>query len=253
MPVVVSLALLAFSTPARAAHPLQTEDTGTQGAANVEIENGLQRARFGGTTLFTYQPQVSVGLAATVDAIVQPSWVSQRTTEAAGTSSALTASGLGDTNVDAKWRFRGVDPWSFAVRAGIAVPTGEHGLGLPRGEVSEHALLVATWDSAPTTAHFNIGLAHTPADASAPGTRATVAHVSAAVMQSLNERFIATVDSEIDQNPATGRSSPVGSILGGVIWTARPGLDLDVGYQLGVHAQPVNRQWMAGLTYRFAL
>ncbi len=26
---------------ARAAHPLQTEDTATQGAGNVEIENGL--------------------------------------------------------------------------------------------------------------------------------------------------------------------------------------------------------------------
>ena len=247
---VLLVASLAFATPGRAAHPLQTEDTGTQGAANVEIENGLQRARFGGTTLFTYQPQVSVGLTTTLDAIVQPSWLSLRSDDAAGASK---ASGPGDTNVDAKWRFWGVDPWSLGVRAGIAVPTGEHGLGLPHGEVSEHALLVATWDSAPTTAHFNVGFAHTPSAASAPGMRATVAHVSAAVMQSLDERFIVTVDSEIDQNPAADRSSPVGSILGGVIWTARPGLDLDVGYQLSVHAQPVNRQWMAGLTYRFAL
>jgi hypothetical protein len=239
--------LLACPLPGRAAHPLQTEDTGTQGEANVEIENGFQRAHADGTTQFTYQPQVSVGLAATVDAIVQPSWVSLRAPAAPG------ASGLGDTNLDAKWRFWGVDPWSLAVRAGIAAPTSEHGLGLPHGEVSEHALLVATWDSAPTTAHFNLGLVHTPVDASAPGARATVAHVSAAVMQSLNERLILTVDSAIGQNPAADRSGAVGTILGGVIWTARPGLDLDVGYQRSVHAEPASRQWMAGLTYRFAL
>ena len=71
--------MLALAAPsAFAAHPLQTEDTGTQGAANVEIENGLARARFDGTTLTTYQPQLSVGLATTVDAIVQPSLVWQR-------------------------------------------------------------------------------------------------------------------------------------------------------------------------------
>ncbi len=247
LPPLALAALFALSPAARAAHPLQTEDTGTQGAGNVEIENGFQRAKAGATRLFTYQPQVSVGLAPTFDAIVQPSWVSLQAPGQAG------ASGLGDTNLDAKWRFWGVDPWSLAVRAGVAAPTSQHGLGLPKGEVSEHALLVATWDSAPTTAHFNLGVAHTPRDTAAPGARATVAHASAAVMQAVNERFIVTVDSEIDQNPASNRSGAVGSVLGGLIWTAWPGLDLDVGYQLSVHAQPVNRQWMAGLTYRFAL
>ena len=243
LPPLIALATLSLAAGAcRAAHPLQTEDTGTQGAGNVEIENGFSRARFDGTTVFTYQPQVSVGLATTVDAIVQPSWVSVH--------SAADASGLGDTNLDAKWRFLGVDPWSLAVRAGLQVPTSQHGLGLQHGDVSEHALLVATWDSAPTTVHANLGLTHNP---SAPGARQTIAHVSAAVMQAINERLILTVDGGFGQNPDAGRGGWPGTILAGAIWTARPGLDLDLGYQVSLNAEPVNRQWLAGLTWRFAL
>ena len=243
---VVTLALgLPLAAPdAFAAHPLQTEDTGTQGTANVEIENGLSRARFDSTTLTVYQPQVSVGLATTVDAIVQPAivWL-----HAPGQSS---TSGLGDTNFDGKWRFYGSDPWSFAIRAGLLAPTSEKGLGLLHGDVSEHALLVATWDGTPTTVHANLGLTHVPR---APGTRTSVAHVSAAVMQQVSEKLILTADGEVDQDPDPSRRTWPGSLLAGAIWTVRPGLDLDVGWQRSFSAQPVNRQWMAGLTYRFSL
>jgi len=133
---------LAVSPAAFAAHPLQTEDTGTQGAGNVEIENGLARARQDGTQLTTFQPQVSVGLATALDAIVQPSLVRWR-------APGQCASGWGDTNLDAKWRFWGRDPWSLALRAGLQAPTSQHGLGVPRGQWGEHAVLVATWDAAP--------------------------------------------------------------------------------------------------------
>lgn len=243
--ILVSCLAIAVAAPAAfAEHPLQTEDTGTQGAGNLEIENGLAQSRQDGTRLTTYQPQFSLGLSTTLDAIVQPSLVQLR---APGQQP---ASGWGDTNVDAKWRFRGSDPWSFGVRAGLQLPTSQHGLGLPHGQVAEHALLVATWDASPTTVHANVGLTHAP---DAPGTRATAAHVSAALMQQINERLILTVDSEFDQDPDPHRHAWPGSVLGGVIWTARPGLDLDVGWQRSVDARPVDRQWMAGLTWRFAL
>ena len=242
---LLSIAALAFAaTTAFAAHPLQTEDTGTQGAGNVEVENGLARARLDGTTLTTWQPQVSMGLAPTVDAIVQPSlaWL-HRPAQAS-------VSGLGDTNIDGKWRFLGSDPWSFGIRAGLQAPTSQHGLGVPHGQASGHALLVATWDDSPTTVHANLGVTRVPR---APGTRATIAHLSAALMQALDERLVLTVDGEVDQDPNASRRTWPGSLLAGAIWTARPGLDLDIGYQRSFSAQPVVRQWMAGLTYRFAL
>jgi hypothetical protein len=226
-----------------AAHPLQTEDTGTQGLGNVEIENGFSRARFDSTTLAVYQPQLSVGLANPFDAIVQPS------VERRQSSGQPAVEGLGDTNLDGKWRFWGDDPWSLAIRAGVLLPTSRKGLGLQHGEVSEHALLVATWNDAPTTVHANFGLTRVPR---AAGARTTVAHLSAAVMQAIGQRLILTADCEIDQDPAAARRTWPGAALGGVIWRVRPGLDLDIGYQRSFDAQSLNRQWLAGLTWRFS-
>jgi len=238
---------LACAAPASfAAHPLQTEDTGTQGAGNLEIENGFARAGAAGTTLTVYQPQLSVGLAAAVDAIVQPSFEWQR-----GPGQPA-VSGRGDTNLDAKWRFWGSDPLSLALRAGVALATSQHGLGLARGTSSEHALLALTWDHAPTTVHADVGVTCMPRDAATP-VRRTLAGVSAAVMQQVDERLILTVDGSFGQDTDPHRSAWPGTLLAGAIWTARPGLDLDLGWQRSVDERPVTRTWLAGLTYRFSL
>ena len=243
---ILLAAFAAAGGAAFAAHPLQTEDTGTQGAANLELENGFSRERdrdAGATTVLAWQPQLSVGAAPTVDAIVQPSLVSVRARGAA------TRSGAGDTNLDLKWRFLGVDPWSLAVRAGLELPTARAGLGLRHGQLGEHVLLVATCDAAPTTLHANLGATHVPP---APGVRATSALVSAALLQQVDERLALTVDGQFTQDPDPARRAWPGDVLAGAIWTLRPGLDVDVGWQASLRAEPASRQWLAGLTWRFS-
>ena len=243
--LIFALALAATAPSSFAAHPLQTEDTGTQGAGNLEIENGLQHSRFDSTTQTTYQPQLSLGLATTLDAIVQPAYIWQHTPQER-------ASGLGDTNVDAKWRFWGSDPLSLAFRGGVALATNEHGMGLTHGKSSEHGLIALTWDHSPTTVHANVGITYVPRAPATPARRAMTS-VSAALMQQVNERLILTIDSTFAQAPNPHKASWPGTVLAGVIWTARPGLDIDFGWQRSVDDQPVTRTWLAGLTYRFAL
>ncbi|HEX4233654.1 MAG TPA: transporter [Caldimonas sp.] len=229
--------------PAFAAHPLQSEDTGTQGAGNVEIENGMSSTNSGGSTTFVYQPQVSYGLAQTIDLIVRPSWLETRSPGNASTR------GLGDTTVDAKWRFYGEAPWSFATRAGVTLATSEHDLGLPHGEASAHAILVCTFDAAPYTIHGNVSFTHNPRGS---GGRAQVTRLSAAVMWAANDQLILTGDAgaESASDPA-GHAWPA-TLLAGAIYTVRPGLDVDIGYQNTAHAAMTARQWLLGLTYRFA-
>ena len=60
----------------------------------------------------------------------------------------------------------------------------------------------------------------------------------------------AEVDEGQSVDPRDDRASA--TCLGGLIWTLVPGLDADLGYQAEVHGASV-RQWLAGLTYRFAL
>jgi Putative MetA-pathway of phenol degradation len=231
---------------AHAAHPLQTEDTGTQGTGNVEIENGFERVRSGPDAIFTYQPQVSIGLSPTFDAIVQPSFIGWHTQGPGGPD----ASGLGDTNADFKWRFLGIDPFSFAVRAGLELPTAQHGLGLPHGDVATHALAVMTIDQAPTSWYANLGVTHNPELA---GTRATLAGVSGAVLHAVTESFYLTADTSFGQSNDPRRHGWPGTLLGGIIYTVRPGFDLDLGWQASLHDAPVSRAWLAGATWRFAL
>lgn len=237
------VATLAVARAAFAAHPLEAEDTSTQGKGNVELENGLSWLSTGGATAFTYQPQISYGLAPTLDLIVQPSWVRG--------PGALDdrVQGLGDTNLDVKWRFYGSAPWAFGARLGVTLPTSQHGLGLPHNKPSAHALLLATYDAAPFTFHGNVGLASNPEGS---GLKKWESRVAGAVMWAINEHLILTTEAVADANPnPASRAWPM-TVLVGAIYTIIPGLDIDVGYQSTVRARVSSREWLIGFTYRFA-
>jgi hypothetical protein len=64
------------ASAAYAGHPMLSEDTGTQGRGNTEIELGYAWSRQDRTAIFLFQPQVSYGTSSTLDLIVQPSWSS---------------------------------------------------------------------------------------------------------------------------------------------------------------------------------
>jgi len=226
-----------------AAHPLVTEDTGTQGVGNAELEHGVSWIREGDTRSFVFQPQLSYGVLPELDFILQPSWLSSRTVNSPRVT------GFGDTALDAKWRFFGEAPLSAAIRAGLQLPTGQKDLGLPSGKTAAHVLLVATVDAVPWTLHVNLGYARNPA---AADLRRDVAHVSAAALYAVNSDWILTLDAGADQNPGPAASAWLGSMLVGAIYTVRPGFDIDVGYQAGLRRDVSTRQWLLGLTYRWA-
>jgi len=242
----LALALVGGSSAVLAAHPLQTEDTGTQGAGNVELENGstFQRTREGHVAM--YQLQASLGATADLDLIVQPAWLRQRTSDGA------TASGPGDTNVDAKWRYFGASPLTLAIRAGGTVTTASRGLGIGGHRPALHAVLVATLDLAPLSLHVNVGDTREP---SGTGLRGHVPFVSSAALYALDERWMLCGELAASRDPDPRVVPWSASVLAGVIRTLRPGLDLDAGWQSNVWASsaaPHSRQWLVGLTWRFA-
>src|SRR5690349_4529248 len=90
---VVFCATLMVAIDARAGHPMLTEDTGTQGSGNAELELGFSWASDAGNRYFVFQPQLSFGATPTLDLIVQPSWLSN---DFGGGGN---VSGYGDTNL----------------------------------------------------------------------------------------------------------------------------------------------------------
>jgi hypothetical protein len=220
-----------------------SEDTGTQGKNNWELELGYAWIQSGADRSFLFQPQLSYGVSPTLDLIVQPSWT---TVEGPPTGRER---GLGDTNLDAKWRFYGAAPWSIGVRAGLGLPTAQRGLGLPNGTVSPHALLVATADLTPFAFDLNLGCLYVPGDARQ---RPEQYHFSAAATYAANERLFLVLDAAADSNPDSAPGSYQAVALLGVIYTVRPGLDVDVGYRGRVSAVGPVHQWLLGITFRGA-
>ncbi len=235
--------LLLFARTACAGHPMLSEDTGTQGIGNAELELGFAWSRDRGDRYFLFQPQLSYGTSPTLDLIAQPSWLNN------DDSKQGQEHGFGDTNLDMKWRFYGNAPLSFAVRAGFELPTGQYDLGLPHGEVSTHSLLVATLDTAPLTFDANIGYTFNP---KSTGLRTDVYHVSAAATYAVNESAYLIVDTAADSStdPQSARWSEVG--LAGFIYTLAPGLDIDAGYRAPLNSAAIAKQWLVGITYRWA-
>jgi hypothetical protein len=221
-----------------------SEDTGTQGKNNFELELGYDWSRQDGQGNFLFQPQLSVGVSPTLDLIVQPSWLT------ADDASGLRISGFGDTNLDAKWRFYGAAPWTLGVRAGVEVPTAQDDLGLRPRRASPHGILVATADVAPFTVNLNFGFAHQSADAPQ---RSGLWHLSVAATYAIGERLFFVADAAGDTNPdrAGPRYQAIG--LAGAIYTIRPGLDIDAGLRCRLSAVGPTQQWLLGITYRGAL
>jgi hypothetical protein len=236
-------AFFATASLARAGHPMLTEDTGTQGTGNAELELGFSWANDADDRTFVFQPQLSYGATPTLDLIVQPSWLASDLADGGSTR------GFGDTNLDFKWRFFGSDPYSLAVRAGVTVATSTNDLGLPSGRTAEHVLLVATYDAAPLTLDANLGYARNP---DVPGLRTNLGHLSGAALYAATDRLGLVLDLDWDSNADASKSSGPAVALVGAIYTFRPGLDVDVGYRSHLNSAAIARQWLLGVTYRGA-
>lgn len=235
--------LVCLAPAAHAGHPLLSEDTGTQGKGNYELEIGTDWTHDGGDHNFLLQPQFSYGASASVDLIVQPSWI-------ASNFAGVREKGFGDTNLDIKYRFFGAAPWSFGIRAGLEIPTAEKDLGLPHGQIEGHGILVATADFTPFTFNANLGYARAP---EVPFSRTNLYHFSAALTYAAGQRLYLVLDTSVDSNPLI-KGGPYQSVaLAGVIYTITPGIDIDVGYRAGLTVAAPTRQLLFGFTCRGAL
>jgi hypothetical protein len=235
---------LAMAGRALAGHPMLSEDTGTQGSNNYELELGYDLSRSDGNRTFLFQPQFSYGVTPALDLILQPSYLTSR-----GPGDAR-AHGFGDTNLDFKWRFFGSAPLTVGVRAGLELATAQQGLGLPRDRVSPHGILVATLDVAPFGVDFNLGYANAPGDVTH---RSDLFHASVGAQYALNEKLFLVSDTSLDSNPDATQAQYMLVTLVGAIYTVRPGFDIDAGYRAGLNSGSTRNQWLLGFTVRGAL
>jgi hypothetical protein len=235
---------------ALAAHPLITDDTGTQGRGKFQLElNGeiSDHARtVGGVEVEERARElaavVSMGVLEQVDVVVGVPWASSDVRE--GGVLVAADRGLGDTSVEVKWRFLDVDGFSLAVKPGLAFGGGNTSLG---------ATLIATQAIGSLTLHANAGFSRNEfkLKEDRDANRGDIWHGSLAAALGVVKGLQAVVNAGVETNGDRSSNVWTAFALGGAIYSVTGRLDIDLGVKAGLNDAEPDLAGLAGMTLRF--
>jgi hypothetical protein len=219
-PSAAALALF-VSTGAFGAHPLLTEDTGTQGKGGWQLEVNGERQRDpqpgGAPVLRAIQSgtTLSYGVTDTVDFKIDLPYVRHQ--------------GALDVAAGFKWRFYEEGPLSFGTLFGISLPTGDEQKGLGTGRYNAGANGIASWQGERWEFHSHLGLR---SNSNVIGQRDWLGHFSAAALYRVWKPFRLLLDVVWDSNPQA-ESGTLRNTVVGLIWSVTRDFDLDAGVRKG--------------------
>lgn len=250
-----------------AAPPFITDDTGTQGKGNWQLELQYEFDRNDATAdagagpvkqvskSSLFSPVLTYGLFASVDIALVLNYLSERVTE----NGTLTdsPSGMRDTTVDLKWRFYESNGLSFAIKPGVTLPTGDENQGLGTGKTSWGANFIATYDATPWQINGNVAYGHARYKLAQDevANRSDLWRVSVGAAYSARDDLRLVGEAGVRTNPA--RDDPylpghTGSFaMLGLIYSPDSKIDLAVGYRKGLNNAEPDWAIVAGATFRW--
>ena len=239
-----------WPTTVFAAHPLFTEDTGTQGAGNFQLEltHDLSTDERAGTKTRTQSINsvFSAGLTDNLDFII--TLPHERLTEETAVTK-TTIKGYADIEIAAKWRFYEEGALSFALRPGLGLPSGNEDKGLSSGHLSPSFFAVSSYDMDPWVFHMHVGYA--PILDPGLDEHSHIYHASVGAEYSLSEWLRVVSDLSVERNADRSGHPNVGSMVIGLVVSLAPNLDFDLGYRKGLTDPAADHNWLMGLAFRF--
>jgi hypothetical protein len=238
-----------------AAHPLITDDTGTQGKGKTQLEfigeYGIEREE--GVTEKGLEvptvPFLSHGITDTIDLVCGFSYVSVEV-EDAGTITALR--GATDMSIELKARFYEKNGLSFAVKPGVSLPTGDEEKGLGNGKTSYSAFFMTTKEAEPWAFHFNVGYIRNEykLQTDDESNRKDIWHVSLASQIEVMKNFNLVANFGTERNSDVTSDVNPAFILGGLVYAMSENMDLDFGVKGGLNKPETDYTILAGVTWR---
>jgi hypothetical protein len=259
--IAAAAALTLFSVhgAAFAAHPLITDDTGTQGKGKYQLEMtggiGRDRESASGVTVRETSTEaaatVSGGLCDSLDLVATVPFAWTRTTEN-GVKTGSDA-GISDVTVEAKWRFLEGETVSMAIKPGISFPSGDEKRGLGNGRVSYGANLITSVKLDLVNLHVNLAYARNDfgLDENRDAQRKNILHGSIAATAEVAKGVQLVADLGTESNCEKNSKTWASYVIGGVIWSVNDSLDLDLGIKGGLTRAETDIAGLAGVTYRF--
>lgn len=246
---VVFLAVIA-PQPLYAAHPLITDDTGTQGKDNIQIEltteHGYEQEDGARENTVNTNAVFSYGLRDNADLIL--TLPHRRISSEAEDGSRTVNQGQGDVGFDVKWRFYEKDNLSFALKPGLTTPTGDETKNLGAGRARHSVYLTTSYDADPWEYHLHLGYIH---NRNVLDQHESQRHISVAAVRKVGDKLKLVADVGTDTPTSQTSSLNTEFLVLGAIYNLRKGLDLDVGAKWGLTKPEVDFTWLAGVAFRF--
>lgn len=244
--------------PARAAHPLITDDTVTQGKGKTQVEI-LTQWSFDkdtddatGTNVTTktqegeVRTQISYGIIETADLILGVPYQWKRTeVDNADTSD---VNGLADLSIEVKWRFYEKDGLSFAVKPGVTLPTGDKDKGLGTGRTVGTIYFITTKEKDPWAVHVNVAYKR---NENKLDQREDIwgASVAAELKVLKDLKLVGNIGAE--SNPDKSSQTNPAFAIGGLIYALSKDCELDLGVKAGLNKAEKDYTFLGGVTFRF--
>ncbi|MFN3921942.1 MAG: transporter [Caldimicrobium sp.] len=257
--------MVLFTANLFAAHPLITDDSGTQGKGKFQLEI---------TSEFTYDKEkvysdekeskviikehgkeiatvLTYGVTEYVDVILNMPYQWKKVKEEGKVVSDVR--GISDISLELKWRVFDWKGWNFAIKPGLLFPTGNEKKGLGNGRVSYSSIFIVTKEINPWAFHFNLGYTHNnyKLKQDREEKRKGIWHISAAGEVEVIKNLKLVGDIGVERNPEKKSKTHPAYILGGLIYSISENLDLDLGIKGGLNKPEVDFSFLAGLTWRF--
>lgn len=232
-----------------AAHPLITEDSGTQGRGKFQLEltyddhhdraQGIKTRSGVAASILTY------GVTDDIDFALGLAHLRNETT-GGGTSSL--ESGRGDGQLFVKWRFHENESVSFALKPSLNFPDGDSARGLGSGRRTYGLDFVASLNEERWTYHFHTGYLK---NRNKVDEREDIIHLSAAAVYQATGKLKLIADAGMDTNRDKSSSSWPALLVTAVIYSPREWLNLDAGVHFGLNRAATDYALLAGITLRW--
>lgn len=232
-----------------AAHPLITDDTGTQGKGKFQLEiNGeYGHESEDGITTKTTQAATTLtyGIIDNLDAVLGIPYQHTRIKDSGAVDS---HDGLSDISLELKWRFLEQDGFSFALKPGITLPTGDDDRGLGAGRAGYSVYFITTKEIKLWALHLNLGY---KGNDNKVDERTGIWHASLAAEVEAVEKLKLVANIGIEKNPDKASNIDPAFILGGIIYSITDSFEMDLGIKGGLNKPETDYTFLAGITLRF--
>ena len=152
----------------------------------------------------------------------------------------MTNDGISDMSIELKWRFYETDGFSFALKPGLTLPTGDDDKGLGSGRTTCHLFLITTKEIKPWAFHLNLGYNR---NENKVDERKDIWHASLASTVEVIKDIKLAANIGAERNPDKSSNTHPAFIIGGLIYSISENFDIDFGIKGGLTSLRLTTQF----------